>query len=454
MRSFGGHPGRSFGGLPARSYGGLPARSFGGTRHIGRAGFHGGSFRSIGRPNFRGSHFRTIAGPGSRGNHLRTVGRHGPRHGLNRLAGGRHGIHGVRHAGFPNRGPWRGVASRHGLHGAVLAGMWGGKHHGQHHGWNRHWRHGAFYGWLGPVFWPYAYYDVFAGVYWPGYYDPFWDYGYDDLYAGLFWPYAYDDYAAYPQQTRNGRRVASRGPAATGAIKGPDRYASLCGDDSRDIAGLPIDQIRDAVSPTEAQRADLDKLGEASVKAAQIIKAACPTDVALTSVGRLDAMKTRIDAMLEGLNTVRGPLETFYNSLSDEQKARFNRLGADTRAKERTVLRNCGSAGVPAWPAAEIEKTVRPTAAQTASLEALKAATQRAAEQLKASCSTETPITPTARLAAMSDRLTAMRNAVQSVSTPLADFYNALSDEQKAKFNAIGRDRPGSRSGTRQTQAR
>ena len=62
-----------------------------------------------------------------------------------------------------------------------------------HAGWYRNWwRNRVVFGWWGPVFWPYAYYDVFASVfwpyaYWPYVYDPFWYYGYPDLYAGIFW---------------------------------------------------------------------------------------------------------------------------------------------------------------------------------------------------------------------------------------------------------------------------
>ena len=52
----------------------------------------------------------------------------------------------------------------------------------------------------------------------------------------------------------------------------------MCGDDSRDIIGLPIDRIlRRLIEPTEAQRAALDELACASATAAQKIKAACPT---------------------------------------------------------------------------------------------------------------------------------------------------------------------------------
>ena len=124
----------------------------------------------------------------------------------------------------------------------------------------------------------------------------------------------------------------------------------MCGEDSRDIAGLPIDQIQQAIAPNDAQRAALDDLANASVKAAQDIKAACPTQIALTAPGRLAAMQQRIEAMISAVGTVQPPLQKFYDLLSDEQKARLNALGEDQRRAETaknkggSLTENCGAA--------------------------------------------------------------------------------------------------------------
>ena len=93
------------------------------------------------------------------------------------------------------------------------------------------------------------------------------------------------------------------------------------------------------------------------------------------------------------------------------------------------------------WPTAEIDQTVRPTDAQRASLAALQNATTQAADLLKASCVTTDPLTPPARLAAVGKRLATMLQAVKMVSSALNDFYGTLSDEQKARFEAIGPQR-------------
>jgi hypothetical protein len=317
--------------------------------------------------------------------------------------------------------------------------------------WYNDWRRRRIaFGWFGPVYWPYAYDTIFVGMFWPyyapyyTYYDPFWDYGYPDIYAGLFSPYYYDDVLLPPPPRR---RYASAPPATSSDMTGALREVSpACGDDSRDVAGIPVEDITAAVQPNEAQRAALDELGNASVKAAQTVKAACPTSIAMTSIGRLDAMAQRVDAMLKAVTMLREPLDKFYGSLSDEQKARFNALGdnQERRGDQRALGRSCsGASEATAWPAAQIQGSVRPSRQQAAGLEALHRATDQAADILKSSCPSGTPATPTARLAAMQARLEAMRDAIQTVRTPLATFYGSLSDEQKAQFNSIGRSARG-----------
>jgi len=159
-----------------------------------------------------------------------------------------------------------------------------------------------------------------------GYDDPFWAYGYNDIYAGLFSPYGYDDLAGYlPQSVGNAQAQAGQAPATPAAAS--DQLAQMCGEDSRDIAGLPIDQIQQAIQPNDAQRAALDDLANASVKAAQDIKAACPTQPAPTAPARLAAMQQRIEAMITAVGTVEPPLQKFYDLLNDEQKAQFEAIG-------------------------------------------------------------------------------------------------------------------------------
>src|SRR6201999_182433 len=206
-----------------------------------------------------------------------------------------------------------------------------------------------------------------------GYDDPFWAYGYNDIYAGLFSPYGYDDLAGYlPQSVGNAQGRAGQAPATPAAAS--DQLAQMCGEDSRDIAGLPIDQVQQAIQPNDAQRAALDDLANASVKAAQDIKAACPTKISLTAPDRLAAMQTRIEAMIAAVGTVQPALDKFYGLLNDEQKARLTALGQDQRGQDQRRRRTAGKAGgsfaqscdtaqpgAIDWPAAEIESRLHPT---------------------------------------------------------------------------------------------
>jgi hypothetical protein len=322
-----------------------------------------------------------------------------------------------------------------------------GEEHGEEHGWWRH-RHGGF-GWVGPIFWPFAYYDIYDYALGGYGYDPlFWDYGYNDIYAGLFAPYGYGDELAYlpPGGAGSQGTVGRAGGTSTAPSAVGGQLAEMCGDDSREIAGLPIDQIQQAVQPNDAQRAALDELANASVKAAQQIKAACPTQIALTAPGRLTAMQQRIEAMISAVETVQPPLQKFWDLLDDEQRARLNAIAQDQHQNEaakngnRSLVESCQSAAasVPQWPEAEIEAKLHLTDEQRASLGALKDGTAKAADMLKASCPTTDPITPPARLEAIANRLDTMQQAVKIVRAALDDFYGKLNDEQKAQFEAIG----------------
>jgi hypothetical protein len=114
-------------------------------------------------------------------------------------------------------------------------------------------------------------------------------------------------------------------------------------------------------------------------------------------------------------------------------------LQAPSRRQAGGAADLCGSGGgVTAWPFARIESLVKPTPEQQALLDELKAAAAQAADQLKASCPQAAALTPTGRLEAMIVRLQATYDAVRAVHGPLFKFYDALTDEQKARFNALG----------------
>jgi hypothetical protein len=330
---------------------------------------------------------------------------------------------------------------------AITAGVAGAAW--SHHNGGLWWRHahGGF-GWVGPVFWPYAYYDFNDYVWWDWGYDPFfWDYGYTDLYAGLFGIYDYGALSGYAGYLPGYAGPGPRARASTGS-EAEASLADMCGSDSRDVAGFPIERFRDAIQPNNEQSAALDDLANASHKAAETIRNSCPGDVALTAPSRLATMEQRVEAMRSAVIIVQPALDKFYGLLTDEQKARITALAADQQAarrEDRPSNDNCNAAqpGATEWPGALIERSVRPTDAQRANLTALQDAAAKAGDILKSSCPPADARTPPARLAAVGTRLDAMLQAIVTVRPALDNFYNSLTDEQKAAFDAIGPGRNG-----------
>jgi hypothetical protein len=101
---------------------------------------------------------------------------------------------------------------------------------------------------------------------------------------------------------------------------------------------LPIDQIRQTVRPTADQEAALDNLSLASSQASEIIKSSCPASVPLTAIGRLDVAEQRLDATIKAIRMVPLPLERFYETLSDEQRGRFNAMKGSTEGLVRQAI--------------------------------------------------------------------------------------------------------------------
>jgi len=315
-------------------------------------------------------------------------------------------------------------------------GQFASKHIGDPRWARFHRRHFFVIGWIGPLFWPYVYDDFIDYTFWPYAYDTFWPYAYDDVYVSLFGPYAYagSSYASAPAYREGGR--VQRVPA--GGV------AQICSAEGTGLTDWPIDQISQTVEPNDRQRGLLDAFKNATANAVEEMKSACPSDLPDTPTGRLAAMRSRLEAMLKAVTLVRPALDRFYNSLSDEQKARFNAVPEATPARRRTARapeqsQACGADVSAPVPIDRIRRVVEPSQEQAAALEALSQATRKAAEDLKASCQGDQNVTPPGRIAAMEQRLKATLDALDTVQPALDRFYGSLSDEQKARFNRLAR---------------
>jgi len=118
-----------------------------------------------------------------------------------------------------------------------------------------------------------------------------------------------------------------------GAMMGPGwrggASATMCNPRAAGLAAWRVGAIEEIVKPTEAQRAALDALKQASNKAADSMAAACPQDFPATAPARLEATEKRLDAMLQAVKTVRPAFDAFYAALSDEQKRRLDAVSPE-----------------------------------------------------------------------------------------------------------------------------
>jgi hypothetical protein len=97
-------------------------------------------------------------------------------------------------------------------------------------------------------------------------------------------------------------------------------------------------------------------------------------------------------------------------------------------------------------PAAQIESVVQLDETQRGELEKLKQVSASAAEAMKVSCPSSIPSSPAARLDAVEQRVTALIAAIETVRPSVHAFYRSLTDEQKARFNVVGRaEKPGAK---------
>src|SRR5262249_33214801 len=162
-----------------------------------------------------------------------------------------------------------------------------------------------------------------------------------------FWSHGYDtivNEALAPSPTEKQRAVRVRPPATrlsdAASAMTPAASADPCGAISASgEADVLIERIERAAEPNARQGEGRERLGQALARAIERVKSSCPAAMPTTVAERLKAIQDRIWAMHDALLTIRLPFETFYSSLTDEQRQRLRReelesaaLGAGGRA--------------------------------------------------------------------------------------------------------------------------
>jgi hypothetical protein len=290
----------------------------------------------------------------------------------------------------------------------------------------------------GPVAWPTAYEDVLGYTFWPADYGAqVRQHGFSDIVRTLIGPLD----LAGPVMSQ-----ASNRPETTGT--GNPSAAQGCAGDETARGNWPAIRIGQTMQLMPAQQTALDNLQTAIAGALKSIKAGCHDDTTLSPRERLSAMVDRLWAVQNAAVVIRAPLTAFMETLTDEQKAKFNppaedKTQADTKGGNGPMGRQYQACAAQAADAdrfsRQIQKSGATTDAQRASLEALSRTSGDMAKLLMASCAQPVPDTPLARLDAANGLLTTMNFAATTMQVALNDLYAGLNDQQKARFDALGR---------------
>jgi LTXXQ motif family protein len=301
--------------------------------------------------------------------------------------------------------------------------------------------HRAFIAWYGPVFWPYAYDDLFEYLLWPS--D---DGDYDDLFwvgafAATVDPALAPAAAAAPtgRLLSGTRRSVSRSRAGVRGLAGQSReFAQICGGRASGRPPWPAERVSRTLNPTGEQAVVLGAFKTATAAAATVLDNACTNEMPTSPVRRLEAIERRLDAMRQAVAIIRPALDDLYGALDAAQRARLDGAAPDPVAT--TTDTNPGEDPVsicasPQTPQAPTESELKPV--QRAALAALTEALGVAVERLRAACPAPMPWTLPQRLVALETRLGAMLAAVRIERPALAAFADVLSREPKSHADEV-----------------
>ena len=118
--------------------------------------------------------------------------------------------------------------------------------------------------------------------------------------------------------------------------------ATACSQQAGGFINVPVQRVDQVIQPNAQQQDAFDQLKKVSENAVGTVQASCPAQMPRTPTARLDAVKTRLGAMVDAMKAVRPKLEQFYTSLNDEQKARFNAIGPPQNPASQPLYESSG----------------------------------------------------------------------------------------------------------------
>lgn len=292
-------------------------------------------------------------------------------------------------------------------------------------------------GGLGPAAWSSAYEDVLGYTFWPS------------EYAEQVRAHGFDVIAAAIIGATSGRepaRVATTGAA----VHSDSNSVQACNQGTDAEVTWPVSQIEQATRLSGTQREALGRLQTALAESIKNINAGCRDVGSLRPLDRITANVQELWTVRDAGIYVRGPIKAFYDSLTDAQRAGFkwkqsqNDLSQSAKVANSSMARQYQACASPSLESSqrllkEIDEKVRPSTEQNASIEALRKTSIDMAKLLTALCAQPIPADPVARLDSVNNQLSSMSYAATSLEIALDGFYAQLDDDQKARFDSLGR---------------
>ena len=268
-------------------------------------------------------------------------------------------------------------------------------------------------------------------------------------------------HSQHVQRNQRGRREHEQ--LVTQLPAGPvgNLMRELIGDCDRqlfDLKNLPTNSIAQTIEPDDAQATALENIHRIAEKTADALTASCPLQDAGEPPLRLAAAEQGLEAVETAMNSLQQPLETFYQSLRDEQKERL----ASTAPAPDTDVSGATPADLPRhrrprrengppvlawdcdqwieqlrnWPVDQVLRALNLMPRQRGTFYELAASFQFAADNLEDSCPRQDRPTPIGRLLYMKDKLQALHQSANIIGVPLRHLYDILDDGQKTRFGA------------------
>jgi hypothetical protein len=104
-----------------------------------------------------------------------------------------------------------------------------------------------------------------------------------------------------------------------------------------------INEIKQSVRPTTAQRDALDDVRRPFDDAARDLETHCPTMIPASALSRLDTIQARLDSTWRATLSIQVALANFETELNDAQKIRFDAMNFAARESAQPVQRDAGS---------------------------------------------------------------------------------------------------------------